>query len=111
MKTQEFAARLATLTKEQRATMAQTCPIVTIEQHPLSLRNNLLCMWQIATPTVVGGFRQWLVAGRCVRKGEKAAYIMHPCAGRKADDGTDGKMYFRETAVFDISQTEAIPSA
>lgn len=106
----EYAAKVAALDDGQRAALAQSMPVVTIEGHPLSLRNNLLCVMQCAAPvTVVGGFRQWLAHGRCVRKGEHAMYILHPCAPRKPADGEDaGQMYFREAAIFDVSQTDAL---
>lgn len=102
-----YAEKIAAMPEAERAALAQTMPIVTIEGHPLSLRNNILCVLQSPRPlTIVGGFRQWLSAGRCVRKGEKALYILHPCAKKSADDSEKSGVYFREAAIFDVSQTD-----
>jgi len=109
--TSQAAARLAKMTQEQMQALAATLPVViTIEGRPLSLRNTLLLHMQSdVAPSVVGGFKQWLAAGRCVRKGQKDLYILHPCA-RKAEDGSeDAAAYFREAAVFDVTQTELLP--
>lgn len=100
----EFAAKVAAMPDADRAALAMKMPVTTIEGHPLSLRNNILCVLQSPDPiTIVGGFRQWLAAGRCVRKGEKALYILYPCS--KKDD-SDARIFFREAAIFDVSQTE-----
>jgi hypothetical protein len=106
-KMRELAGLVAKLSDEQRAEIAAKTPVITIERHSLSVRNAILCMYQIPSVTVVGGFRQWLAAGRCVRKGERAAYIMHPCT-KKGNDGEDGGVFFRFAPIFDISQTEEL---
>lgn len=111
----DFAAQVAAMTEAQRAELAARFPIVTIERHALSVRNNILCAMQTPAPlTIVGGFRQWLNAGRCVRKGEKALYILCPMT-RKAGEGdkadTEGNVtFFREVPIFDVAQTDATPA-
>jgi hypothetical protein len=56
------------------------------------------------------GFRQWLVVHRQVKKGEKAFYILSPCARKKVDEVTSEEktvVYgFRGTPVFGLEQTE-----
>ena len=110
----DIAAGLAAMTPEARAAMAARMPLITIEGHALSLRNNLLCILQAGDldgpATVVGGFRQWIAAGRCVRKGQHAMYILHPCHAKKDADDSEGALYFREAPVFDISQTDEMPA-
>ena len=104
----ELASRMAKLSDAERIAVAERLPVVlTVEGHPLSVRNSILLHWQSpAAPTLVGGFKQWIGAGRCVRKGEKALYILHPCARKQDSDGDDkADVWFREAAVFDISQT------
>jgi hypothetical protein len=61
------------------------------------------------------GYRQWQQAGRHVRKGERAAYILAPCLAPVEDEKT-GEVVpvlkgFRPIAVFADSQTdgEALP--
>ena len=111
--TSAVAATLRAMSVEEMQAMADKLPvIVTIEGHALSLRNTLMLHMQSAvTPSVVGGFRQWLAAGRCVRKGEKAIYILHPCARKGQGDDEAADVYFREAAVFDASQTDVLPVA
>jgi hypothetical protein len=104
----QFAAQVAAMSDDQRAAIAARMPITTIEGRALSMRNHALCFMQNPTPiTVVGGFKQWLGAGRCVKKGEKAMYILHPCA-KKDLSGEDAGVYFREVPIFDVTQTQEI---
>jgi len=104
-----LAARVSALTDDQRAQLAASHPICTIERRSLSVRNTIMCMYQSGVPfTVVGGFRQWLAAGRCVKKGEHGTYIQYPCTPAKSDDGEEGKTFFRFAPVFDISQTQEV---
>ena len=107
-----YAEKIAAMPEADRAALAQTMPIVTIEGHPLSLRNNILCVLQSPAPvTIVGGFRQWLGAGRCVRKGEKALYILYPCAKKSEETSEKSEVFFREAAIFDVSQTDVKAAA
>ena len=104
----KLAAKVAALTDAQRAELAAKMPVITVKQHPLSIRNQILCAFQSESPvTVVGGFKQWIEAGRCVRKGEKGIYIMHPCT-KKGEGESDESTFFRFAAIFDISQTDAL---
>lgn len=107
----ELAAKLAAMTEAQRAAVADRYPVVTVEGRTISVRNMCLCAMQSAAPvTMIGGFKQWLTAGRCVRKGERAIYILHPCM-TKGEDGEESVAYFREVPVFDVSQTDALQVA
>ena len=59
------------------------------------------------------GFRQWLEAGRCVKKGEKAFFILSPCT-KKVEDVKTGEekavlFGFRGTPVFGSEQTQGEP--
>jgi len=105
----ELAAKVAKMTETERADIARSMPIVTIEGHALSMRNNVLCAMQSQSATIVGGFRQWITHGRCVRKGETAMYILRPCE-RKNADGTEGDKFFLSVPVFDVSQTDELPT-
>ena len=103
-----FAAQVAAMTASERAALALKMPILTIAGHAISPRNScLLAMQSAELVTVIGGFRQWLAASRCVNKGEKAFYILCPMTGKAKDDG-EKPTFFREVAMFDISQTSAI---
>ena len=61
---------------------------------------------------MVGGFRQWIKAGRAVRKGEHGMSILVPCMPGKdrADDDAaqNDSVRFIGGTVFDVSQTDAI---
>jgi N-terminal domain of anti-restriction factor ArdC len=85
-----------------------------------SFGNQLLIAMQRPDATYVAGFRAFLELNRCVRKGERSIRILAPMgarAGAKDDQGEDGgdddgqprRMRFRAVAVFDVSQTEALP--
>ena len=97
---------------------AEAGTVVTIEGHVLSPRNTVLCYFQRDGVSMVGGFRQWIKAGRCVRKGEKGFSILVPCTGgkrgKKADAGHTGdgdapaRVFFMARTVFDISQTAPV---
>jgi hypothetical protein len=59
------------------------------------------------------GYKQWQQAGRHVRKGERAAYILAPCLVTIEDERTGKKVEvlrgFRAVAVFGLDQTEGEP--
>ena len=60
------------------------------------------------------GYKQWIEAGRKVKAGEKAFYILIPCIkGERGEDGrTAGECYgFRGCPVFGIEQTDEIGGA
>ena len=55
------------------------------------------------------GFRQWQEAGRKVKKGEKAGFILIPLIKKDKDEETETCVGFRTQAVFDASQTKGEP--
>lgn len=99
--------QIAAMCDEEREALAARSPIVTIEQRPLSARNQCLIAMQRPSATIVGGFRQWLNAGRCVRKGEKGLTILVPAAkkGKPDQPAESDSVWFMRGTVFDISQT------
>ena len=129
-KRDERKAKFKTLWKQvaampdlERIALANKLGLVTAEGHALSLCNTMLVALQLPGASVLGGFRQWLKQGRCVRKGEHGAMIWCP-TGRKQAAGiavvVDGgnpdsvesmELRFVIGTVFDISQTtELLPA-
>lgn len=109
-KFQAMALSIAEMTDDQRAELASKMPaLATIEGRPLSMHNSCLIATQLPTATIVGGFRQWLAAGRCVAKGQRGLSIWIPTSrkGKSEDGQADGTadVYFVAGTVFDISQT------
>ncbi len=100
--------KLASLSPMQRQAIADKLGIVTVEGRSLSTCNQVLLALQLPNPTIVGGFKQWLKAGRYVRKGEHGALIFFP-VGQKDENGDveDAEKFF-VAAVFDISQTDEL---
>src|SRR5262245_597032 len=74
----KLARELSKLSDEDRKARCLSYDVRTIEGRTLSPINTLLAATQDARVTVIGGFKQWLAAGRCVRKGEKALLIWVP---------------------------------
>lgn len=114
--------KVGEMSDAQRAELcAKMGTVVNCDGHPLSLRNTILIAFQgHPGATIVGGFRQWIKAGRVVRKGEHGATILFPRTfGEKAEEGpregeapTDApKVRFLTGTVFDISQTETLDNA
>jgi hypothetical protein len=112
----EVAGMVARMNDADRAALAAKSHIVTIEGRALSVHNACMVASQNAGATVVGGFRQWIKAGRVVRKGEHGFAIWCP-AGKKSDSGasadetgTDSKAraQFILATVFDVSQTDEL---
>ena len=112
--------QIAALNDTQRADLAARMPgVVTVEGRPLSFHNQLMIAFQLPAATILGGFRQWIKAGRAVRKGEHGAAIWCPIGHRQPTDNTDGgevnadgeRPGFILGTVFDISQTDAIHDA
>lgn len=118
-----LARKLAEMSETERAEFAARCPVIlTIEGRPISGKNTLLAAMQCQTVTVIGGFRQWIAAGRAVRQGEKALYIFVPSSRRVdagaaepaaegAETGAAESVRFLMAPVFDVSQTDAIETA
>lgn len=109
----ELARRIGNMTAEQRQAIAPACPIMTVEGRPLSPINALLVAGQCNSATIVGGFRQWIKAGRCVRQGEHGLWIWVPTTtkGPGVNIITGGAVAeveetrFIMAPVFDVSQT------
>jgi antirestriction protein ArdC len=101
---------------ERAALAAKVVGVVTVEGHALSLHNVLLIAMQCPTATIVGGFRQWIKAGRAVRKGEHGISIWVPVKPKgeteqgaaPAADPKGGDTRFIAGYVFDVSQTDEI---
>lgn len=109
-----IAQRVAAMDPDERAAYAARTPIRTIEGKSLSAFNACMVIYQNAGATIVGGFRQWLAAGRCVRKGEHGMAVWVPVR-RKAEDGAqvpagDDPAGFILGTVFDVSQTDPLPT-
>jgi hypothetical protein len=109
-----IAARVAAMTDDERVALAARIAPVTVEGHPLSVHNACLAVMQRADVTVMGGFQQWLRAGRQVRKGEHGIMIWAPGhrdegRGEDADGVVDEPRRgsgFVPVTVFDVAQTE-----
>lgn len=112
----KLAGELSKLSDEDRRARVPALPIVTIEGRALSPLNTILVATQHPTASVVGGFRQWLKAGRAVRKGERGAWIFVPTVykgpgvniitGGAVEEVTETR--FVMAAVFDVSQTDEV---
>jgi hypothetical protein len=109
-----LAEQIAQMDDAQRLAMAaQMSAVVTVEGRALSLHNSCLVACQKPDATVLGGFGQWIKAGRCVRKGEHGLMIWAPTMRRtqdpdaeQASDTTPRRAGFIMVTVFDVSQTE-----
>lgn len=108
----ELVKKVAAMSDEERAEIAMRCGgIVTCAGRTLSMTNTVLCILQNSKASMVGGFKQWLAAGRCVRKGEHGIDIWIPSvrSSNNAEDGTDditSEVRFLSAVVFDITQTD-----
>jgi hypothetical protein len=114
-----LAKQIADMPEEARQALAMKfAGVVTVEGRALSLTNTMLCALQFPGVTMVGGFRQWIAHGRCVRKGEHGISIWFPKAtgsGQERsvepnqDADPDGaEVRFLVGTVFDVSQTEEL---
>lgn len=110
----ELARLVAAMSDADRAELALRAPVVTVDGRVLSFKNSALVAMQKPDATIVGGFKQWIGAGRVVRKGEAAIYIWIPSIraaapgeGEGADEGETETRFFM-APVFDVSQTAEI---
>ena len=105
----QLRQRLANLSESEKQALAARGMIVTVQGRTLSLHNTILVYLQANgnAPTVIGGYHQWKLAGRQVRKGEHGYTIWFPL-GSKDDNGdlVGSPERFFSTTVFDITQTE-----
>lgn len=111
--------QVADMPEFERVQIANRFGLRTVEGHELSLCNTMLVYMQNPKASMVGGFRQWINAGRAVRKGEHGAMIWVPI-GKKPESPTgalllpefsgqrDEEARFLIGTVFDIAQTDAI---
>lgn len=105
----ELVSQVAAMTDDQRAELAARIAVTTCDGHPVSPFNANLIARQFEGATVIGGFKQWLNAGRCVRKGQHGFGIYAPRLKGEGDDKhAEG---FIMVTMFDISQTEPLPEA
>ena len=110
----ELATRIKAMSEAERFVLAANVNVRMLTGHPLSLRNTLMVAMQNPGATVLGGFQQWLGAGRAVIKGEKAIGILAPkTTGKSAEsetspdqDAAPDRMFFVTVNVFDIAQTQ-----
>jgi hypothetical protein len=118
-KAQERREEIRALTQQikqfcQVSEIAQGLFIETIEGHELSDLNKVLLSAQNNQVSKVGGFRQWIKAGRKVKKGEKSLGIWIPAKDKKEKaataeaDAEASEIFFLIGNVFDISQTQEI---
>src|SRR5215203_4285274 len=84
--------------------------------HRYSFRNQLLIGLQMPDATYVRGFKSWIDAGRCVRKGETSIRIFAPRPWQREaavdEAGTlqiEQGVSFAIVRVFDVSQMDPIP--
>jgi antirestriction protein ArdC len=112
-KTKILVQKLNALSEEDKAKLSSYL-IRSITGKPYSQRNQMLIAWQAGmdnlSPTICGGFKQWLEHGRAVKKGEHGAYILYPVGNLKEDDPEEEAepTHFFSAVVFDISQTEEL---
>ena len=108
----KIRTQLANASPELKAELEARGMIATVEGRTLSLYNSYMVYLQNGkgpTPTIVGGYRQWLKAGRQVIKGQHGYSILFPVGDKDKDTGDILEAnHFYAGTVFDISQTEAV---
>lgn len=119
---QDLCKMIRNMNEQARAELAgKVAGIVTVEGKGLSMHNQCMIASQNPTATIVGGFRQWIKAGRAVRKGEHGITIWCPRfngsetrqneeTGETERDG-QGLAGFLLGTVFDVAQTDEIATA
>ena len=113
-----LAKRVAGMTEQERTDLSRKCSPVSIAGTSFSTTNSILLILQCPTGTIFGGFRQWIKAGRCVRKGEHGAAIWCKTGNKENAAGSESaepsgdsegdSLRFIVGTVFDVSQTEAL---
>jgi hypothetical protein len=104
----QMAKQVAAMTDEQRGQIVSNIGAVpTCEGRALSVFNSCLILSQCSAASMVGGFKQWIKAGRAVKKGEHGLGIWIPMVGKSEEDEA-GELYFNMGTVFDISQTQEL---
>lgn len=107
---QALVKNLAAMPEAERAGLAVQCgAVLNVEGRALSTTNTILCFLQRPGVSVVAGFRQWLKAGRCVRKGEHGLTIWIPLGAKANEAGESGEgRRFGTASVFDVMQTDEL---
>ena len=118
LKARQLSAKVAKLSDDQRKALAdKLISVFNPQGHQLTLHNTILLNMQSGREdlTIVAGFKQWINAGRVVRKGESSlGFIQVPIYKRNGDNEDDsseksGKpVYFKLVPVFDVSQTDEL---
>jgi len=97
---------------ERDSLVAKIGAIPTVEGKALSPRNTMLCFYHREGVSMVGGFKQWLTQGRCVKKGETGISILFPSksvkGGETPSENDREHLRFFAGTVFDISQTQPV---
>ena len=111
-----LAKQIAAMPEAQRLEMAsRMASVVTVEGRPLSIHNACMIACQNPATTLIGGFQQWIKAGRVVRKGEHGLMIWAPAKRAEDPNRQPGEMSSKDSdslrfipvTVFDVSQTDA----
>ena len=113
-KIRNLRAKLSSLSPEQRQLFIDKGMVSTIEGRVLSHVNTILVYLQSngQPPSIVGGFRQWIKAGRAVKRGEHGMMVWFPVGTKNEDTGDiEDVEHFYTGTVFDISQTEELKGA
>ena len=109
-KLQEICKQVKAMGDGERARMASRMQVHSVTGGTLSPHNQCMISFQFPSASIVGGFRQWKKAGRCVRKGEHGIGIWCP-RFNKLDNESEELEGFLFGTVFDVSQTEEIAEA
>lgn len=113
----QLGQQIAAMSDAQRDELAaRMLTLFNCEGKALSFHNRLMLAFQMPEATMVGRFRQWLIAGRCVKKGESGLFIWVPVFRKSGNDdasaggettpaGDGERPGFIMGTVFDVSQT------
>ena len=107
-----YANRQACRKDDERTTRTTRGPRISHnhrKRRTLSVHNQCLIAMQYANATIVGGFKQWLKAKRCVMKGQHGAVIWIPMGRKNKETGElEEHTGFVLGSVFDVSQTAEV---
>jgi hypothetical protein len=113
-KISKIIKQLADLPAEKREELSSRLGIINPEGHLLTPRNQCLIYFQNIDEisiSIVAGYKQWQKYQRQVKKGSHGFLIAVPSGQTKQEEEEGrGEVYFFYKTVFDISQTEELPS-
>jgi hypothetical protein len=120
-KISKIIKQLAELPAEKREELSARLGIINPEGHLLTPRNQCLIYFQNIDEisiSVVAGYKQWQKYQRQVKKGSHGFLIAVPSGlptskvgqNKQEEEEEPGEVYFFYKTVFDISQTEELPS-